>query len=180
MLNHMMSKHSAKERAMILCKPQRQSTKSIASTSLLYNIVEGNQNLPARRERFRERFGGELSKIDKSDSSDILQGMVRLHFLKNTERLVRARGRPGGLGFKDDNRGGKPSYYDKSSELERSVEALKNPNILRSINSRLIETSVLPKFLKYRNLVSYYLIRIDEDVYWRTLMPFPFVRGVDE
>ncbi|PWU80382.1 MAG: hypothetical protein DLM72_12430 [Candidatus Nitrosopolaris wilkensis] len=63
---------------MILCKPQRQSTKSIASTSSLYNKVDGNQNLPARRERIRERFGGELSKIDKSDSSDILQSMARL------------------------------------------------------------------------------------------------------
>ncbi|PWU80383.1 MAG: hypothetical protein DLM72_12435 [Candidatus Nitrosopolaris wilkensis] len=60
--------------------------------------------------------------------------------------------------------------------MEGSVEALKNPNILRSINSRLIETSVLPRFLKYRYLVSYHLIRIDEDGYWRTLMPFPFVK----
>ena len=29
--------------------------------------------------------------------------------------------------------------------------------------------------MKYRNLVSYYLIRIDESAYWRTLAPFPFI-----
>jgi hypothetical protein len=176
MLNHIMSKYSAKELAIILCKPHRQSTKSIASTASIYNLVDGAQKLPARREQIRERFPGKLSKIDKSDSSDIIRRLVRLHILKHTKKIVRARGRPGGLGSKDDNRGGKPSYYDKSTELEGSIEALKNPNILRSINSRLIETSVLPRFLKYRNLVSYYLIRIDEDAYWRTLMPFPFVK----
>jgi hypothetical protein len=138
-------------------------------------VVDGGQKLPARREHIRERLPGELSKIDKSDSSDILQRLVSLHLLKNTQKIVRARGRPRGLGFKDDNRGGKPSYYDKSTELEGSIEALKNPNILRSINSRLIETSVLPKFLKYRNLVSFYLIRKGDDAYWRTLLPFPSV-----
>lgn len=39
---------------------------------------------------------------------------------------------------------GRPSYYDKSRELEVSTQALKNPNILRSINDRLIETGILP------------------------------------
>src|SRR5215467_9636264 len=76
------SDHSAKERAIILCKPPRQSTKSIASTSLLFNIVDGNQELPARREHIRERLPGELAKIDKSDASDILQSIVRQGFLK--------------------------------------------------------------------------------------------------
>src|SRR5215472_10110417 len=71
---------------------------------------------------------------------------------------------------------GRPSYYDKSSELEESMEVLKNPNVLRSINNRLIEIGVLLKFLKYRNLVSYYLMRMDENAYWQTLKPFPFIK----
>ena len=104
-LDKIMSMHSPKERAIMLCKPHRQSTKSIASTSLVFNVVNGNQELPARRERIRERLGGELVEIDKSDGSDILQCMVRLHFLKNSKKIVRARGRPAGRGFKDDNRG---------------------------------------------------------------------------
>ena len=126
--------HSAKERAIMLCKPHRQSTKSIASTSLLFNMVDGNQELPARRQRIIERLAAELAEIDKSDGSDILQSLVRLGFLKNPKKIVRVRGRPGGRGFKDDDRGGKPSYYDKSTELKESIKVLKNPNILRSIN----------------------------------------------
>jgi hypothetical protein len=174
-LYHIMSKHSAKERALTLCKPHRQSAKSLASTAAIYNVVDGIQKLPAKRDYIRERFPGQLSKIDKSDSSDILQVMVRLQILKNTQKIVRARGRPRGPGSNDDNLGGKPSYYDKSTVLKGSIESLKNPNILRSINSRLIETSVLPKFLKYRNLVFFFLIRIGDDAFWRTLLPFPFV-----
>jgi hypothetical protein len=174
-LDKIMSEHSAKERAIMLCKPHRQSTKSIASTSLLFNMVDGNQELPARREHIRERLPGELAEINKSDGSDILQSMVRLHFLKNPKNIVKTRGRPKGLGFKDSNRGGRPSYYDKSTELKESIEISKNPDILRSINNRLIETGVLTKFLKYRNLVSYYLMIMDENAYWRTLKPFPFI-----
>jgi hypothetical protein len=176
MLDRIMSKHSAKEYAIMLCKPHRQSTKSIASTSLLFNIVDGNQELPNRREHIRERLPGELAKIDKSDASDILQSPVRLHFLQNKKKIVRARGKPKGLGYKDDNRGGRPSYYDKSPELKESTKILKNPNIRRLINNRLIETGVLPKFLKYRNLVIYYLIRMDENAYWRAVEPFQFVK----
>ena len=171
-LDKIMSKHT-KERAILLCKPHRQSTKSMASTSLLFNIVDGNQELPARREHIRERLPAE---INKSDVSDILQYIVRQGFLKNPKKIVRARGKPKGLGFKDSNRGGRPSYYDKSPELKESIEVLKNRNVLRSINDRLIETGVLPKFLKYRNLVSYYLIRMDENRYWQTLKPFPFIK----
>jgi hypothetical protein len=175
-LDRIMSEHSAKEYAVMLCKPHRQSTKSIVSTSLLFNLVDGNQELPARREHIRERLPGELADIDKSDGSDILQSMVRLHFLKNPKNIVKTRGRPKGLGFKDSNRGGRPSYYDKSTELKESIEILKNQNVLRLINNRLIETGVLQKFLKYRNLVSYYLIRMDENAYWKTLKPFPFIK----
>ena len=139
-LDKIMSKHSAKEYAIMLCKPHGQSTKSIASTSLLFTLVDGNQELPARREHIRERLPGELAEINKSDGSDILQSLVRLHFLKNTNNIVKTRGRPKGLGFKDSNRGGRPSYYDKSTELKESIEILKNQNVLRLINNRLIET----------------------------------------
>jgi len=66
-------------------------------------------------------------------------------------------------------------YYDKSTELKESIEILKNRNVLRLINNRLIETGVLPKFLECRNLVSYYLIRMDENKYWHTLKPSPYV-----
>src|SRR5437660_269581 len=100
---------SPKERAIKHCKPHMRSTKSTARTSLLFNIVDGNQELPARRERIRGRLPGELAKIDKSDASDILQSPLRLHLLENKKKIVRARGRPKGLGYKDDNRGGKPS-----------------------------------------------------------------------
>jgi hypothetical protein len=175
-LDKIMSKHSAKEYAIMLCKLHRQSTKSIASTSLLFNLVHGNQELPARREHIREKLPGELAEINKSDGSDILQSMVRLHFLRNPKNIVKTRGRPKGLGFKDSNRGGRPSYYDKSTELKESIEILKNQNVLRLINNRLIETGVLQKFLKYRNLASYYLIRMDENAYWKTLKPFPFIK----
>jgi hypothetical protein len=58
-LDKIMSEQSAKEYAIMLCKPHRQSTKSIASTSLIFNIVNGNQELPARREYIRERLPGE-------------------------------------------------------------------------------------------------------------------------
>jgi hypothetical protein len=167
---------SPKERAIKHCKPHMQSTKSTARTSLLFNIVDGNQELPARREHIRGRLPGELAKIDKSDASDILQSPLRLHLLENKKKIVRARGRPKGLGYKDDNRGGKPSYYDKSPELKESTEILKNPNIRRLINNRLIETGLLPKYLKYRNLVLYYLIRMDENAYWRAVEPFQFVK----
>jgi hypothetical protein len=169
---------SPKERAIKHCKPHIQSTKSTARTSLLFNIVDGNHELPARREHIIERLPGELSKIDKSDAYDILQSLVRLHFLENEKKIVRARGRPKGLGYKDDNRGGRPSYYDKSSELKESAEILKKPNIRRLINNRLIETGVLPKYLKYRNLELYYLIRMDENAYWRAVEPFQFVKEV--
>lgn len=63
-------------------------------------------------------------------------------------------------------------YYDKSTELKESIEILKNRNVLRLINNRLIETGVLPE---YRNLVSYYLIRMDENKYWQILKPSPYV-----
>src|SRR5215472_9314822 len=80
-LDKIMSKHSAKARAIMLCKPHRQSTKSIASTSLLFNLVDGNQELPARREHIIETLPRESAKIDKSDASDILQSIVRQGFL---------------------------------------------------------------------------------------------------
>ncbi|HXX98425.1 MAG TPA: hypothetical protein VEL11_15060 [Candidatus Bathyarchaeia archaeon] len=179
-LDKIMSEHSAKEYAIMLCKPHRQSTKSIASTFLLFNIVDGNQELPARREHIRERLPGELAEIDKSDISDILQSIVRQGFFRNPKKIVKARGRPKGHGSKDDNPGGRPSYYNKSTELRESIEVLKNQNVLRLINNRLIETGVLQKFLKYRNLVSYYPIRMDENAYWKTLKPFPFIRGPNE
>lgn len=171
---------SPKERAIKHCKPHMQSTKSTARTSLLFNVVDGNQELPARREHIIERFPGELAKIDKSDASDMLQSTVRLHFLENKKKIVRARGRPRRPDFKDDNPGGKPSYYDKSPELKESIEVLKNPNIRRLINNRLIETGVLLKYLKYRNLELYYLIRMDENAYWRAVEPFQFVRDTNE
>jgi len=176
LLNKIMS-ISPKERVIMLCKPHRHSTKWTAWTSLLFNMIDGNQGLPARREHTRERFPGELAKIDKSDTSDILQSLVRLYFLEN--KKIGARGRPKGLGYKDDNRGGKPSHYNKSPELEESIdEILKNLNIRRLINNRLVETKVLPQFLKYRNLELYYLIRMNENAYWRAVEPSPFVKEV--
>jgi hypothetical protein len=87
-LDKIMSEHSAKERAIMLCKPHRQSTKSIASTSLLFNMVDGNQELPARREHIRERLPGELAKIDKSDVSDILNPSSDKGFLKTLRKLL--------------------------------------------------------------------------------------------
>jgi hypothetical protein len=169
---------SPKKRAIILRKPHRQSTKSTVWTAMLFSIVDGNQELPARRESIRKRLPGELAEIDKSDASDILQSLVRLYFLENKKKIARARGKPSPYGYKDDkddNRGSKPSYYDRSTELKESNEVLKNEIVLTLINNRLIETGVLPKFLKYQNLVLYYLVRMDENKYWQTLNPFPFV-----
>ena len=174
LLNKIMS-ISPKQRAIMLCKPHRQSSKSAAWTSLFFNMIDGNQELPARCDHTRERLPGESAKIDKLDTSDIIESLVRLYFLEN--KKIGARRRPKGLGHKDDNRGDKPSHYDKSPESEKSIEEiLKNPNIRRLINNILIEARVLPQFLKYRNLELYYLIRMNENAYWRAVEPSPFVK----
>jgi hypothetical protein len=96
------------------------------------------------------------------------------------ETISRSRGRPGGLGFKDDNRGGKPSSYQMSLSLDEVIKVLNKVEIRRSINDMLTKNRVLPKFLIFRNLILYHLIRRDNSTYEKTVEPFPFVKEIEK
>lgn len=178
-LETLMSKRTAKQWATNLCKPHQQSTKRIAGTAVLYNAVSGAQKLPARRGNIKMKLPGDLSEVHRTKLSEILRECVQLGLFENiTNNKPLPRGRPKGLGFEDNDRGGVPSFYEMSIGLAEVQEILKKPEVRRAINNALLESGILPKYLRFRNLVLYHLVRIDENAFWRQVQPFPFVRDM--
>jgi hypothetical protein len=182
MLNHIMSRHSAKDYAKSLCGAHKKSKKSIARTSILYNLIGDQLNLPAQPRDIREKLPESTQDINDSDLTDILQTHIETFFLFNDRDKPRQPSkRPKGSSYDDDDNGGRWSSYESSEYLKQVMDTLKKTEVSRLIDSRLIENGLLYEYLRYKNLILFYLIRIDENTLMNTLKPFSFVKEkIDE
>jgi hypothetical protein len=177
MLNHIMSRHSAKDYAKSLFGSHKKSKKSIARTSVLYNIISDKLNLPAQPRDVREKLPESIQDINDSDLTDILQTFIKTFFLFNDrDKPIQPSKRPKGSSYEDDDYGGRWSSYERSEYLKQVEDTLKKTEVCRLIDRRLIEDGLLYEFLKYNALVLFYLIRMDENALMNTVQPFSFVK----
>jgi hypothetical protein len=182
MLNHIMSLYSAKDYAKSLCGVHKTSKKSIARTSVLYNLISDKLNLPAQPREIREKLPENEKHINDSDLTDILQTFVETFFLINNRGKPRQPSkRPKGSSYEDDDNGGRWSFYESSEYQKQVMDTLKKIEAIRLIDRRLIEDGLLYEYLKYRSLVLFYLIRMDENALMNTIQSFGFVKDkIDE
>jgi hypothetical protein len=160
MLNAIMTKHKPKNYAKSLSGPQRRSKKSITRTSILYNVTTHKQSLHAKPHEIRDNLPDNVKNIYPTDLWKILSSLDRTKFLRYEPHTIRRpRGRPASPGFKDSNRGGKPSLYYKTEKLEKVIDILTRPEAKRLINTTLRESGLLYDFKKYERLVLFHLIR---------------------
>ena len=158
MLNHIISQHSAKDYAKSLCGSHKKSKKSIARTSVLYNIISDKLNLPAQPRDIRDKLPESIQDINDSDLTDILQTFIETFFLFNDrDKLRQPSKRPKNSSYDDDN-GGRWSSYERSEYLKEVLDTLKKTEVCRLIDRRLIEDGLLYEYLKYSALILFYLI----------------------
>jgi hypothetical protein len=181
MLNHIMSRYSAEDYAKSLCGAHKKSKKSIARTSILYNLIDDKLNLPAQPRDIREKLPESTQDINDSDLTDILQTHIETVFFYNDRDKPRQPSkRPKGSSYDNDDNGGRWSSYESSEYLKQAKNTLKK-EVCRLINRRLMENGLLYEYLRYINLVFFYLIRMDENTLMNTFQPFSFVKDkIDE
>jgi hypothetical protein len=181
MLHHIMSQHRAKDYAKSLCGAHKTSKKDTARTSILYNLIGDKLNLPAQPIDIREKLPDSIQDINDSDLTDILQTFIETFFLFNDRDKPRQPSkRPKGSSYEDDDYGGRWSSYERSEYLKQVMDTLKKAEVCRLIDRRLIEDGLLYEYLKYRTLVLFYLIRMDENALMNTIRPFSFVKDKTE
>jgi hypothetical protein len=177
MLNHIMSRHSAKDYTKSLCGAHKKSKKSITRTSILYNLIGDKLNLPAQPRDIREKLPESTQDINDSDLTDILQTHIETFFLFNDrDKPGQPSKRPKGSSYDDDDNGGRWSSYESSGYLKKVMNTLKKTEVSTLIDSRLIENGLLYEYLRYNALVLFYLIRMNENALMNTVQPFSFVK----
>ncbi|MBV9175460.1 MAG: hypothetical protein JO297_00310 [Nitrososphaeraceae archaeon] len=116
--------------------------------------------MPAEPRKIRDNLPEDLKDINSTDLWKILRSLAKMKFLHYEPNTIsRPRGRPPNRGSKDTDSGGRPSLHDKTEELEKVIKILTKPEAKNLINTSLKDTCLLYRFVKYRNLVLYYLIR---------------------
>lgn len=173
-LNDIMARRNAKDYAKSLCGPQKTSKKSLTDTSIRYNVATRKQILPAEPRNIRDNLPEDFKDIHPTDLWKILDSLTRTKFLYNEHHTIkRPRGRPKERGFKDTNRGGKPSSYYRPEESENVIKILTKPEAKRLMNTTLLESGLLYKFKKYLKLVLFHQIReYSGEELWDNLKPF--------
>ena len=158
MMEKITTEKSAKNRAKNWSRAHSQSKKTRIYNTILFNLLNGKQNVPARPRDFRLNLAPEDEAIDGGDLSDILRRLVDQYMLDpKRENFPFPRGWP--KSYLSKERRGSFSYYDQSKEMECIDIVLKDPDAIRTISNVLSETNILFGFLKYSFAVAFYQMK---------------------
>jgi hypothetical protein len=166
---------SAKSRAKAWSKAYSQSKTRLTFDSILFNIMTGKQQLPARPRDFRLSLPDEEKTIKGPELSDALSKLVDFNIIDPRRvTLPLGRGRPKRQ-LSEENRG-RLSYYE-SSNLKKSIsEIIQDPSLLASIDQKLIQSGKLYCLLKYSFEAAFYQAKENEREFLNTFRPY----GVSE
>jgi hypothetical protein len=161
---------SPKKRARVILNPHQQSKKVIAKNTILFNLLTNNQQLPAQPRDFRASLAGEEKDLGGPELSDILSLMVKQYLLDPFRNdLTHARGRPKSDADIVDERRGRPSHYDQS-ELKLIVdELLTDTELVKKIDSEVINSETFYRFLKYAFETLLYQMKENEKAFLNTM-----------
>ncbi|MGC2572994.1 MAG: hypothetical protein WA364_15900, partial [Candidatus Nitrosopolaris sp.] len=95
MMERIITRQSAKNRALSLCKPHMQSKTAITRDTILFNNLTKTQRLPARPRDFRINLAEKEKDILDSELSDILASLVHNCLLEpKRDNFPFSRGKP--------------------------------------------------------------------------------------
>jgi len=171
MIEKIITEKSPKNRAKSWSLPHSQSHKRLAFDSMMYNLMSGKQQVPARPRDFRLNLAPQESEIDSGELFDGFAKLVAFH-IGDAHRndFPFPRGKPK-QAFSSERRG-RNSYYDYS-ELKNIVhEFVTEPQMIELISERLLANEKLFSFLKYSFCTVFYQAKENPQEFLNSFRPY--------
>ena len=149
MMNRIMSRQSPEKIADNFCSTQNQSKERVARNTILFNLMTGSQNLPARPRDFRLNLPEDVRDLSRSQLSDVLSSPVRMNLTDNSrDNFPFKRGRPlnDNQNLSDESRG-RLSYFT-ASKFNKLIGRLLETDI-EDIKRELLKMDEYYEFLVY-------------------------------
>jgi hypothetical protein len=162
---------SPRSRAKSWSNKYSQSRSRLTFDSLIFNLMTGKQQLPARPRDLRLNLQAEEKGIKSPELSDAISRLVRLGIVEgNRVKLPLPRGRPTRV-LSEESRG-RYSYY-RFSDIKNLVDAILNdPISLKRINDKLIQGGKLYNYLKYAFETAFNQAKQNEEAFLNTFRPY--------
>jgi len=142
-----------------------EETKQLVYTYVLFNLPKILENKSEiRPSDIRKKLPGEWKKIQPSDLTDILKSLVNTNVLTKADKVIRKR--KWGRIPKNDNielETGPKSFYQPSKYYHNLRKILYETEVIELIFSLLSHSGVLHKLVKHWNLVSYLIMKQNDE-----------------
>lgn len=179
LMGKIITSKSPKKRARALLKPYKQSQRTITRDTIFFNIISGEQELPAEPKDFRDNLNEEEKNIGRSELSDILSFMEDEGILINKkDKLSSRRGRPT-VEDRDKLRGSY-SRYEPSLKKQLIEEILHDLEMVKALDNAIIGSELFYRFLKYTFVVNFYQLRDNEKAFLKGIQPAIKKYGIRE
>jgi hypothetical protein len=172
MMENILTQKSSKNRAKVWCGKHNQSKTARTYNTILFNLLNEEQSLPAHPRDFRLTLSENERNIGRAELSDNLAKLLKIYLLERNEKAFQfRRGRPKMESNLSDERRGRRSNFKRSRIREIIDEVLKDSKVVKSIDSGLITNDILYKFLKYSFETAFYQIQESEDAFFNSYKP---------
>jgi len=181
MMERIITQKSSKNRAKSWSGKHNQSKNARTYNTLLFNLLNKDQRLPARPRDFRLKLSDNERNIGRAELSDKLAKLVDIYLLKRNEKAFQfPRGRPKPESSLSDERRGRLSNYKRSRIREIIDEVVQDSNIVKSIDDALVTSNILYKFLKYSFETAFYQIKENPNAFVSSYNPAIKKYGIQE
>jgi hypothetical protein len=178
MMNRIMSRQTPKKIADNFSSTQNQSKERRARNAVLFKLMTGNQNLPARPRDFRLNLPEDVRDVSRSQLSDVLSSPVRMNLADNSRNNFSfKRGRPlkDNQNLSDESRG-RLSYFTES-RFSQLIDKLIETDI-EEIKRELLKMDEYYPFLVYSCEVNQIQFMTDEEAFMKSQMPALMKYGI--
>jgi hypothetical protein len=170
-IEKIITEKSARNRAKSWSKTYPQSKKRLTIDAILFNIMTGKQQLPARPRDIRLNLPEEEKGIKGPELSDALSRLVKLNIMDGQRlNLPLGRGRP--KRQLSEEKRGRLSFYEFSSLKKSISDVIQDPSLLASINEKLIRSGKIFSFLKYSFECAFNQAQKNEKEFLNTFRPY--------
>jgi hypothetical protein len=181
MMERIITQKSSKNRAKSWSGKHNQSKNARTYNTLLFNLLNKDQRLPARPRDFRLKLSDNERNIGRAELSDKLAKFVIIHLLKRNEKAFQfPRGRPKPESSLSEERRGRRSNYKRSTIREIIDEVLKDSKVVKLIDDALVTSNILYKFLKYSFETAFYQIKENPNAFVSSYNPAIKKYGIQE
>lgn len=175
MMERIITRQSAKNRALSLCKTHMQSKTAITRDTILFNNLTKTQRLPARPRDFRINLAEKQKDILDSELSDILASLVHNCLLEpKRDNFPFSRGKPKSdvetSGIAKEWRGAL-SYYTYPQIRQIIDEILSDSKPIESIDNTILNSDIFYRFSKCYFEVYLYQMKANEKAFLNTMSP---------